>query len=118
MHYMLMCCIDETTWGAMAPAARDGVMRDYGSLIDDLVKNGRYVSGGKLRPVATATTVRHKGGRPVLTDGPFAETKEQLGGYHVVECADIDEAIAVAQRIPTLRVGGTVEVRPLEHSTV
>jgi hypothetical protein len=118
MHYMLMCCIDEAAWGAMASAARDGVMRDYESLIDDLVKNGRYVSGGKLRPVATATTVRHKAGRPVLTDGPFAETKEQLGGYHVVECADIDEAIAVAQRIPTLRVGGTVEVRPLEHSTV
>ncbi len=117
MHYMLMCCIDENAWGAMAPAARDEVMRDYGALIDDLVTTGRYVSGGKLRPATSATTVRHRGGRTVLTDGPFAETKEQLGGYHVVECADIDEAIAVAQRIPTLRVGGTVEVRPLEKST-
>ena len=118
MHYMLMCCIDEEAWGAMAPSARDNVMRDYESLIEDLVKRGRYVSGGRLRSAATATTVRQKGGRTVLTDGPFAETKEQLGGYHVVECADIDEAIAVAQRIPTLRVGGTVEVRPLDHSTV
>jgi hypothetical protein len=118
MHYMLMCCIDEAAWDAMAPAARDVVMRDYESVIDDLVKNGRYVSGGKLRSVATATTVRHKGGRPVLTDGPFAETKEQMGGYHIVECADIDEAIAVAESIPTLRVGGTIEVRPLEKATV
>ena len=118
MHYMLMCCIDEEAWGAMDPSARDDVMRDYGSLIEDLVKRGRYVSGGRLRSAGTATTVRQKGGRTVLTDGPFAETKEQLGGYHVVECADIDEAIAVAQRIPTLRVGGTVEVRPLDHSTV
>ncbi|MEO7499665.1 MAG: YciI family protein [Casimicrobiaceae bacterium] len=118
MHYMLMCCIDEAAWGAMASTARDDVMRDYGSVIEDLVKQGRYVSGAKLLSAATATTVRHKGGRTVLTDGPFAETKEQLGGYHVVECADIDEAIAVAQRIPTLRVGGTVEVRPLEKSTV
>jgi len=115
---MLMCCIDEAAWDAMAPAARDVVMRDYESVIDDLVKNGRYVSGGKLRSVATATTVRHKGGRPVLTDGPFAETKEQMGGYHIVECADIDEAIAVAESIPTLRVGGTIEVRPLEKATV
>ena len=118
MHYMLMCCIDEAAWGAMASSARDAVMRDYESVIADLVKNGRYVSGGKLRSTATATTVRHKGGRPVLTDGPFAETKEQMGGYHIVECADIDEAIAVAERIPTLRVGGTIEVRPLEKSTI
>ena len=118
MHYMLMCCIDENAWNEMAPAVRDNVMRDYDALIQELVKNGRYVSGGKLRSAATATTVRYKGGRPVLTDGPFAETKEQLGGYHVVECADIDEAIAVAQRIPPLRVGGTVEVRPLEKSTI
>ena len=118
MHYMLMCCIDEAAWDAMAPAARDGVMREYEAVIADLVGRGRYVSGGKLRSASTATTVRQRAGRPVLTDGPFAETKEQLGGYHVVECADIDEAIAVAQRIPTLRVGGTIEVRPLEKSTV
>jgi hypothetical protein len=118
MHYMLMCCIDEQAWGAMAPAAREGVMRDYEALITDLVKEGTYVSGGKLRGAATATTVRNMSGRTVLTDGPFAETKEQMGGYHVVECADIDEAIAVAQRIPTLRAGGTIEVRPFEKATV
>ncbi|MEO5765207.1 MAG: YciI family protein [Casimicrobiaceae bacterium] len=117
MHYMLMCCINEQAWEAMAPSARDNVMHDYESLIGELVKDGRYVSGGKLRSAATATTVRQKAGKPVVTDGPFAETKEQLGGYHVVECADIDEAIAVAQRIPTLRVGGTVEVRPLEKAS-
>ena len=118
MHYMLMCCIDEKAWDALAPSARDSVMHDYEALIRDLVTEGSYVAGGKLRSAATATTVRHKGGRPTLTDGPFAETKEQMGGYHIVECADIDEAIAVAERIPTLRVGGTIEVRPLERPTV
>jgi hypothetical protein len=92
-------------------------MRDYETFVQGLVSDGTYVSGGKLRPAVTATTVRQSRGKPVLTDGPFAETKEQLGGYHVVECADIDEAIAVAQRIPTLRVGGAVEVRPLDSPT-
>ena len=117
MQYLLMCCINEAEWDALPAAERDGVMRDYGTLIEDLARDGRYVAGAKLRPTATATTVRQRNGRPVLTDGPFAETKEQLGGYHVVECRDIDEAIAIAQRIPSLRCGGTVEVRPLDHAT-
>jgi len=117
MQYLLMCCINEASWDALPATERDDVMRDYGELIRDLAQQGRYVAGAKLRSTATATTVRQRNGRPVLTDGPFAETKEQLGGYHVVECSHIDEAIAIAQRIPSLRCGGTVEVRPLDHAT-
>jgi hypothetical protein len=82
--------------------------------VQSIVKSGHYLAGAKLQSSATATTVRGRNGKPVLTDGPFAETKEQLGGYHLVECKDLDEALSIAKRIPTIRVGGTIEVRPLE----
>jgi hypothetical protein len=118
MQYMLMCCINEAQWEATPPARRETIMRDYGALIEDLVKSGRYVAGARLRSTSAATTVREKNGKPAITDGPFAETKEQLGGYHVVECANVDEAIGIAQRIPTLPVGGTIEVRPVEPATM
>jgi len=113
MHYMLMCCIDGRDWDALPDARRDAVMRDYHALVDELVGQGSYVTGARLQDSATATTVRSAGGRPVFTDGPFAETKEQLGGFHVVDCPDLDAALAIARRIPTLPVGGTIEVRPL-----
>jgi hypothetical protein len=114
MQYMLMCCIDEAGWMQLPDAERGTVMDEYHALIDDLVRSGHYRGGAKLRGIATATTVRQRAGRPVITDGPFAETKEQLGGFHLIECADLDEALAIAQRIPPLRVGASVEVRPLE----
>ena len=79
-----------------------------------IVRSGHYRAGTKLAPTAAATTLREKNGRRVTTDGPFAETREQLGGLHLVECKDLDEALAIAGRIPTLRVGCTVEVRPVE----
>ena len=113
MHYMLMCCIDARDWDGLPDARRDAVMRDYHALVDELVARGSYVTGAKLQDSATATTVRSAGGRPVFTDRPFAETKEQLGGFHVVDCPDLDAALAIARRIPTLPVGGTIEVRPL-----
>lgn len=75
-----------------------------------------FVAGGSYRPTSSATTVRMKSGKLALTDGPFAETKEQLGGYHLVECRDLDEALSIAARIPTLSAGGAIEVRPLEPS--
>lgn len=114
MQYLLLCCFDEALWAKTPAAQREAIMREYDSLVQDLAKSGRYVGGAKLRASSTATTVRGKNGRPVVTDGPFAETKEQLGGYHLVECRDLDEAIAIAQRIPTIPFGGAVEVRPLE----
>ena len=73
----------------------------------------RFRGGGQLHPTAAATTVRMRHGKLVCTDGPFAETKEQLGGYHLVECHDLDEAMAIAARIPTLHAGGAIEVRPV-----
>src|SRR5688500_17827909 len=109
MQYLLMCCFDEKRWENIPESQRAGVMQDYGALVQDLVRSGHSRAGAKLQSTATATAVRGRDGRPTITDGPYAETKEQLGGYHVVECVDLDEAIAIAKRIPTLRVGGTVE---------
>lgn len=113
MQYMLMCCINEYAWDSLPEAQKDKIMRDYGELIQDLVKSGRFRGGGQLHPTAAATTVRMKHGKLAFTDGPFAETKEQLGGYHLVECHDLDEAMAIAARIPTLHAGGAIEVRPV-----
>lgn len=113
MQYMLLCCFDEYAWGTLSDAQKDKIMREYGELIQDLVKSRRFRGGGQLHPTAAATTVRMKNGKLVCTDGPFAETKEQLGGYHVVECHDLDEAMSIAARIPTLHAGGAIEVRPV-----
>jgi len=114
MQYLLMCCIDEKRWMALPAEERDGVMRDYGAWIRDVQRARHHVATEKLMPSAAAKTLRVHDGKPVVTDGPFAETKEQFGGYHLVECGDLDEAMALALRIPTLRVGGTIEVRPVE----
>ena len=113
MQYMLMCCVDEYAWDTVPDTQKDKIMREYGELIQDLVKSGHFRGGGQLHPAAAATTVRMKHGKLVFTDGPFAETKEQLGGYHLVECHDLDEAMAIAARIPTLSAGGAIEVRPV-----
>lgn len=117
MRYLLMCCFDEKRWEEIPEPQRQKVMDEYRALEQDLVKNGQYLAGAKLGPISTATTIRLKDGRPAITDGPFAETKEQIGGYHLIECENLDEAIAIALRIPTLPAGGTVEVRPVEYAT-
>jgi hypothetical protein len=117
MQYLLMCCFDEKAWERIPEAERAGIMQEYGAWIETTATSGHYVSGGKLKPTASSTTVRARQGKPVITDGPFAETREQLGGYHLLECKDLDEALALAGRIPTLRVGGTIEVRPVEFAT-
>jgi hypothetical protein len=114
MQYLLMCCFDEKQWGKMPESQRDEIMQEYGEFVQSIVKSGHYLAGAKLQSSSTARTVRGRNGKPVLTDGPFAETKEQLGGYHLVECKDLDEALSIAKRIPTIRLGGTIEVRPLE----
>jgi hypothetical protein len=117
MQYLLICCFDEKKWGALPDAQRDKIMVEYQALEQDLVTSGYYRAGAKLGSTSTSTTVRLRNGKPAITDGPFAETKEQIGGYHLIECRDLDEAIAIAMRIPTLPAGGTVEVRPVEHTT-
>ena len=116
MQNMLMCCIDEAHWNRLPARERDRVMKEYGAWIQGIRESGHHRSTGKLSPSAGAKTIREKGGAAVFTDGPFAETKEQLGGYHLVECRDMDEALSIAKRIPTLPVGGTIEVRQLEPS--
>jgi hypothetical protein len=114
MQYLLLCCFDEERWRALPQSQRDAVMRDYGELIRSLEASGNYRAGSRLEPSARAVTIRGRNDKPTVVDGPFAETKEQLGGYHLIECRDRDEALAIAQRIPTIRVGGSVEVRALD----
>ena len=114
MQYLLLCCFDEKQWEAIPESQRDTIMREYGELIESLEQSGHHLAGAKLRSSSTATTVRRRNGKLAITDGPFAEAKEQLGGYHLIECKDLGEAISIAKRIPTLRVGGTIEVRPVE----
>jgi hypothetical protein len=113
MQFLLMCCFDEAAWARLPDAQRAKIMDDYGALVHELKNSGRLLAGAKLDTCASAVTVRARNGKPLMTDGPFAETKEQLGGYHLVECKDRAEAVAIAQRIPTLAAGGAVEVRPL-----
>jgi hypothetical protein len=114
MKYLLLCCFDEKQWDAIPESRRDAIMREYGELIEHLHESGRHLAGARLQRTAAATTLRVRNGKLVVTDGPYAETKEQLGGYHLIECRDHDEAMTIAQRIPTLPFGGTIEVRPLE----
>lgn len=113
MQYLLMCCFDEARWVALPDSERGRIMDEYGKSVYELKTSGRLLAGAKLDRCASAVTVREKKGKPVITDGPFAETKEQLGGYHLIECKDRDEAVSIALRTPTLAAGGAVEVRLL-----
>ena len=113
MQFLMMCCFNESRWQAIPESQRNKIMDDYGELVEGLKKSGHYLAGAKLDQSSRAVTVRHKNGKPAITDGPFAEIKEQLGGYHVVECKDREEAIALATRFPTLGAGGVVEVRAI-----
>lgn len=112
MKYMLLIYDDEKVWEAMTPEESGATMGEYFAFSRALGQSGRMVAGEALQPVATATTVRVRGGQLQTTDGPFAETREQLGGFYLVEAADLDEAVAIAARIPSARLG-CVEVRPL-----
>jgi hypothetical protein len=109
---MLLIHDEESKFEKMSPADMESLMAEYTRFTDDLKKSGAYLASDRLRPVATATTVRVRGGKTLTTDGPFAETKEQLGGYYLIEAKDLDEAIRCASRIPSARIG-CVEVRPI-----
>lgn len=109
MKYMLLIYMNE---GAMSETERAQCYKDSTALAHDLNANGQYLSANPLQPVATATSVRVREGKRLVTDGPFAETREQLGGYFLVDAKDLDAAIAVAARIPAARKG-TVEIRPV-----
>src|SRR5262249_50975009 len=88
MKFLLLCGIEESKWLKLSDAERDRIMGDYGKLVHELKARGQLLGGAKLDGCANAVTVREKNGTPLTTDGPFAETKEQVGGYHLVECKD------------------------------
>jgi len=113
MRYMLLIYDEETKVAKMSKPERGAIHQEYGEFIDDIRKKGAFLAGDPLQPTSTATTVRGKNGKTITTDGPFAETKEQLGGYFIVEAKNLDEAIAIAARIPSVRVGGSIEVQPI-----
>lgn len=112
MKYLLLIYQDEPSWNAISEAERQQIYLEYRKLRDELTSSGKFVTGSQLQPIATATSVRVRDGKELVTDGPFAETHEQLGGYFLVEAANLDEATAIAARIPSARMG-TIEVRPL-----
>ena len=112
MQYMLLIYDDETLWERLPAGEIEQVMQEFGKFTTDLQESGAFVSASRLQPTANATSVRVRDGERLVTDGPFAETKEQLGGYYVVEADSLDDALAWAAKIPSARYG-TVEVRPL-----
>jgi hypothetical protein len=109
MKYMLLIYMGE---GAMDEADREHCYVESTQLAHDLKAKGQYLAANPLQPVATATCIRLRDGKRLVTDGPFAETREQLGGYFLIDAKDLDEAMAVAARVPAARVG-TVEIRPV-----
>jgi hypothetical protein len=109
MKYMLLIYMNEH---AMDDAERQACYVESAQLTQDLHKKGQYLAANPLEPVATATSIQVREGKRVVTDGPFAETREQLGGYFLIDAKDLDEAIGIAERIPAARKG-TVEIRPV-----
>jgi len=112
MKYLLMIAIDEKRLDAMPQDEMDALVKEHFALDDELRARGELLASEALETVRSATTVRVRGGKTTITDGPFAETKEQLGGFYLVEAANLDRALEVAARIPSARLG-SVEVRPV-----
>jgi hypothetical protein len=112
MKYLLLIYGEENAWAKFSEAEAKQLYGEFMQFTEQLQSAKQHVSSHRLQPVATATSVRLRDGKRVVTDGPFAETREQLGGYYLVEAKDLDEAIAIAAKIPSARFG-TVEVRPV-----
>ena len=112
MKYLCLIYDDEAKLEAMPKEESDAFMGEYFSFTEDIRRSGHYVSGEALHPVAAATTIRMRNGKLGTTDGPFAETHEQLGGFYLIEARDLNEAIQVASRIPSVRTG-SIEIRPV-----
>jgi hypothetical protein len=115
MKYMLLIHDDAQVWGKLSEAERGTMYAEYGQFTQAIQASKHYIAGSELQPPSTATTLRVRDGKRMVTDGPFAETREQLAGYYVVEAKDLDEALSIAARIPSARVG-TIEVRPLSQA--
>lgn len=113
MRYMLLIYGDETANAGMTPAEQEAVTAAWFQYTTELEHAGKLLGGDGLQPTGTATTVRADNAKTLLSDGPFAETKEQLGGFYLIDVADLDQAVAWASKMPNLPRGGSVEVRPV-----
>jgi hypothetical protein len=116
MQYMLLIYDDEQAWGGLPEDERNSLYAEYGAFTTELRDKGALVSADQLQPTSAATTVRVRKGDQLVTDGPFAETKEQLGGYYLVDVESLDEALEWAAKLPSARYG-SIEVRPVVQMT-
>jgi hypothetical protein len=114
VKYMLLICRDEQVWDKLRAAERQQVYHETLALSEELTARGQYLGGHPLYPSSAATSVRVRDGKRLVTDGPFAETREQLGGYMLIDVKDLDEAIGIAARMPLARTS-TIEVRPVRE---
>lgn len=115
MKYMLLIYHDEQAWTNRTEVQRQQTYAEYRQLIDELKFKGKYLFGDQLQPATSAQSVRVREGKQIVTDGPFAETREQVGGFFMIEADSIEEAKNIAARIPSARTG-TIEVRPVVNS--
>jgi hypothetical protein len=112
MQYLLMIYSNEAEYAKLDSATSQKMMEEYGAFTQSIIQSGNFKAGDRLQPATAATTVRVRDGKTLTTDGPFAETREQLGGYYLIEARDLDAALAIAARIPGARYG-SIEVRPI-----
>ncbi len=117
MKYLCLIYDEEKKFQSMPKSDFDALMGEYFAFTKDIRQSGHYLGGNDLQPVANATTVRVRNGKLSTTDGPFAETKEQLGGYYLIEAKDLNEAIQIASRIPSAKLG-CIEVRPVQEHNI
>jgi len=112
MQYLLMIYQNEAEYAKLDPGTSEKFLAEYQAFTQSIIQSGNFKGADRLQPTSTATTVRVRDGKTLSTDGPFAETREQLGGYYLIEAKDLDAAISIAARIPSAR-HGCVEVRPI-----
>ena len=112
MKYLCLIYSAESEWTKMSKEQTDTMYAEYGAFTESIQNSGHYIGGNPLQPISTASTVRVRQGKVSTTDGPFAETKEQLGGYYLIEAKDLNDAIQVASHIPGAKIG-SIEVRPI-----
>jgi len=117
MQYLLLIYDPEKAWTTMPEAERNQLFAEYTTFTKDIKASGHFRAGDALQPTHTATTVRVRDGKASTTDGPFAETREQLGGYYLIEAKDLDEATKIAARIPSAKLG-SIEIRPVMNYSV
>ena len=112
MQYLLLIYSNEADMAKSDPAAMAAMMAEYRTFTQSIIQGGQFKAGDALKPTSAATTVRVREGKTLTTDGPFAETREQLGGYYLIEAKDLDEALGIAARVPSAKFG-SIEVRPI-----